>query len=262
MKIPLLCVDRNSELLLQQLNYYIEDQIGFSENYPNFGKLRIDTIHPFAVINLELMEGRDVPQNLFPSLTVSFLNENNHSKEFIGKSTHDFYTKEDFDEYKNLDWEERLISREMLNRLELVYAGKPDNIELSVNVNQSLEQFRLSFTIWASNHQVKDVLYQIAKTFVKSNVDFWVGTMNWNEITWNGDKDGIYNLEFGEILYGAVITINASRPVIDYTIETDYQLIDNGINIVTEGLNDTGDYLSSVVPKVEYNTYNSGEENE
>lgn len=255
----LICSNQDKKILIDELKDYINNQLKFSEIYKNFGKIQISDVHPFAIANFALVEGQSLPANLFPSITVSILNENEHAKDVIGNTTKSDLTQEELDEFKALPDDERLLADSQIDALQSMVDLLPEGKEMVLNTTHNLEQLKAVFSIWADNETLKEDLYTVVKNFVVSRGDFFQNTLGWNETVWQGERDGVFNLEFGQLLYGGVISMNASRMTIKQEVETDINLSDD-LLVINEGMNDyetdpnAPEYIKDVETKAKYTT--------
>ena len=196
--------------IIQPLRAYIES-IGFPDKFPNFGKIRISTAHPFAVLLFNsVVNTGAIPDttNLFPSITVA-----------------DSYATET-EETLGRDYREGVFSQGEITRL-----IENDNVIVSESKIQSVvgdspvpykkwtivTQRNLDFNIWGENHDLVSIIYDMVESFGiitmrQQGSDDYVlhGSVT-------GRRSGDINVEFGKQLYGANVTIPMaiSRDVIE-----------------------------------------------
>lgn len=209
-RIPLIYVDRTRQNVVDNLRIYFKDEIDLAGKMPNFGDLRIGVIHPFAIATMQQAAGNQAPDNLFPSLTVSRVEENKNEKNPMMQPNRKALTAETIDEYAATDARYRLLSDDQVAKLKDAFQTLPANARLIVEEYVELEDFSLILTLWADNFDFKELLYDAAKFWVQTNQQLFTN-FNWINVGWTGDRDGLYNMDFGRLLYGASVTIRATQ---------------------------------------------------
>lgn len=218
MKVPLLSADTTRRQLVRDLDNFFRKEMGFKKLYnDNFSDMRVSEIHPFAVAIFNLDNGKEVPQNLFPSVTVSRVEESQHQKSPIGNPQFTEVTAELIQEYKDLG-KERIISEEQLKKIEDAFSLLEEGDRMNLETYVDIEKYSIIYTLWTDNFDVKEQVYDAIKHYVRARVQFFTD-LGMNEISWTGDRDGLYNMDFGKLLYGATVTMRVSQGFAEQVID-------------------------------------------
>lgn len=194
-------------------------KIGFAEVYPNFGEVRISPVHPFALVLLADILGKEHQTNLFPSITITDTADT-ESVVFLDHESQDIVVTPDVVASLKVATQRKEIVTALSNFTKL-------NAFLATGAfpmgrqRTSKAQHTLDFNIWTDNKTVTNTLYDLVKGFIlnegaalrDSGVDL-IGNIS-------GRKSGDINLELGKILYGANITVacQVDTSVMEVTME-------------------------------------------
>ena len=132
----------------------------------------------------------------------------------------------DIDQYKR---DKYLISKQTLVALKKALNGQDF---IRAEGYETYKRSNLAIEIWATNAVIKNVLYDLIDLFFSASD--WLFTLHQNysiiieENSVVGEKSGIYNYDFGGILYGAMIKMDITYQIAQYTIK-DFTIGDNAV---------------------------------
>lgn len=207
------------EILAKALkDYFLE--IGFSASYPNFGDIRISSVHPFALLLFADVMGQKLNTNVFPSITISDSTDNEAFHELALGEERIVMDGADIAKIKGyVDTGQVFISDEAMTRLENAIAngGKVVGVKKQYRATHSFD-----FNIWTENKDVTSFIYDLVKQCLimkitdlhNLGIDFQ-GDMS-------GRRSGDINLEFGKLLYGA--NVRASGAIVQGCMIVDLPL--------------------------------------
>lgn len=247
--------DTSSSVIIDDLDKYFKDEIGFGDAYSNFGDITVGSDHPFARALMSFKNDQNLPDNLFPSVTITKSTESTHSRDVMGKPKRYILTDDLIAQFEALDPKKRLFSTERLEALRTAYDALPADYNMFVRETFSLETFKLIFSVWVDHHEVKNDMYEMVKEYVKGRAELFTNELCFNEITWSGEKDGLFNLDFGITLYGAIVTMNASQERVSYVVEDEAVSGQGAVLVIVEDLHtDSGQSPWITKPQVEFKT--------
>jgi len=213
------------------VNYLADffNEIGFSEAYPNFGTINIGTVHPFALLLFAESKGDKLDFNILPSITV-VETSTTETDETLGRDRTEIEVDAAFVEIirSQVAKKEWFISDTGLAALETSTAGE---LSLAGIMNTHTANNTYVFDIWSTNKDVASIIFDLTDSFL---ADINVEALHIKGIdlgTKSGRRSGDLNIDFGRILYGSSVSIQAKtrnttmsvNPVVDFiaTIETD-----------------------------------------
>lgn len=209
------------EVFLNSLRIHLVSEVHFKDIFPNFGNVRVSGVHPFALLLEQQLSGSSkIPVNLFPSVT---LIENTDGKNPALMTTMQYQDsiKVTAAEVQDIvdNREKYIISNTDLTALQGLTADSG-----SIWATGMVSYMRGNFVaeIWSENLKVKSRLYDIVRNFI---LGVWKRTLNETyDIKLSddvkGEKSGIYNYDFGKILYGAILRFDADYSAIQYIADT------------------------------------------
>jgi hypothetical protein len=212
------------EMLVEELQKFLgPDGIDFGAIYPNFPAVRISEITPFAFLVDQKMNGTEVHQvNLFPSVTLAHTNERKPEGGDFPVLTENFkFTSAEMADIvanpKRYEIKPAAVSA-------LAAATSAPGSYVWGKATATHRRFTLALDLWDAVHELKNVLYDIVMAWLTSDIrntlDDTYNVKLWeNQIT--GNKTGIYNYDFGRILYGAALTIPVDYPVQTIVVDTE-----------------------------------------
>lgn len=216
---------KNPETVLSGLLREFMTEMGYSEMYPNFGDLRVGTVHPFAILLSQEILSQPLKMNVFPSITVA---DSSASEEAVTLS----------DEYEPLVFNASDISKlDGYRQAKEVFVSDSgwQKILNTVAANGSVVGIKrtysmrstLDFNIWSENKDITSFLFDMVCHFmiqkkgdIHKNQDIDVGAIN-------GRRTGDINLDFGMLLYGSNVQISV---IYDHSAV----LFDTGIETIAE----------------------------
>lgn len=203
------------QLLVAELAAYFHDGVQVKAVFPNFGTIRIGDTHPFAILNMALVNGVKEPGNLFPSVTIAMV------EDALGPGVLNLEGNviEITDEWLATQVNNPLIRNEQIQELRDFITTEGRNPFGIVSVDR-FEQ-RVVFAVWTENNEVKNYLYKHLRSFIYTHQELFLSLEmeNW---TLSGTPYGLYNLDFGRILYGAELAMTATRSQANVFIDTSW----------------------------------------
>jgi len=224
-------------IMIAALGDHLVDEVHFKDIYPNFGNVRVSGVHPFSILLEQQITQSTVKVNLFPSVTLiqSTDGKNPAIPHLMQYKDVEITAAEVADITANRD--KYIISD--VDLAALVVATQGDAI---VYASGTITYMRGNFVaeIWSNNLEVKSRLYDVVRNFL---LGMWKYTLNEtyqvklsDEI--RGEKSGLYNYDFGKVLYGGVLRFDADYTTIQWLADTDVSAL-TGI-IHSEGEIDRG----------------------
>ena len=213
------------------VNYLLDffNEVGFSETYPNFGTINIGTVHPFALLLFAESKGDKLDFNVLPAITV-VETSSAETDEMLGRDRSEVDVDTAFVEIirSQIAKKEWFVSDTGLAALE---AGTAGGEILAGVMHTHTANSTYVFDIWSANKDIASIIYDLVDSFL---ADINVEALHLKGIdlgTKSGRRSGDLNLDFGRILYGSSVSIQAKtrntvmsiNPVVDFiaTITSD-----------------------------------------
>ena len=209
-------------LIANDLREWFEKEIDFSELFPR-EKLKVSTDHPFvALLQQNVPEGEKYNVSGFPCVTVidtsfSKLVETQVAPEVM-KILPAIIT-----EIENGGRNKFIMSKQDLASLKELFKT---NEFVRAEGFQTLRKTSLAIEIWSTNSVQKGKIFDLVSMYLVGQQRFNQYTQNEiiiEEETISGERSGIYNFDFGEVLYGGMIRFNVAYTVGQYTVK-DYEI--------------------------------------
>jgi len=222
----------NPEIALVSILQRYLARLEFSDIYEHFGNVRVSTVHPFALLLAAEVLNTPEPVHLFPSITIADSSENEEDST-LSRNRKDYML-----ERADL---ERLITARDEGKLLISDANITAlrNAEYRYAVHHTyISQHTINMNIWADNKEVTSDLYDLVKLCIVDNM----GELRGRGISVNGkisgQRTGDVNLDFGQILFGANVSVPVSiqtgvmnvditiRTLVDGTIDPNYHILE------------------------------------
>ena len=180
--------------------------VGFSQIFPNFNGVRVDTVHPFAILLAQEVLGEKKEINVFPSITVSD-STMQEDAEVLG------------DEYSLAVWsEEDIVNMSGYRDAGEVFCSDDgwakvlEKISASGEIIGITRQYHTShsmdFNIWSMNKKITSFLFDMVAHFITQKRIDLHNDSGYDLAGIQGRRSGDINLDFGRLLYGANITVS------------------------------------------------------
>lgn len=195
----------NPEIMLVKLLSTYLQQFDFAGQFPNFGNVNIGTVHPFAELSWQEVQGKTLNFSLFPSVTISDTNDNEDDMMLTRQIEQYGLTIDLWIKMKGAIASGQLLcSTANIARIDAAFAGSP---VIAVTQHGYRAAHALDFVLWASDKIVTSVLYDAVKQFLTANVETFhnLGLDFTGNIS--GHRSGDFNVDFGKLLYGSTISI-------------------------------------------------------
>jgi hypothetical protein len=215
----------NPELPLAKALKEFLETVGYSSIFPNFNRVRVGTIHPFAILLAQEVLGENQNVNIFPSITIADTSLNEDAEVLA-------------DDYRAVVFSPKEIG--VLDGFR--QAGKvfvsdagwqkiQDAINATGSVVGIVKRYHtghsLDFNIWSENKEITSFLFDMVCHFVtqeRVNVHNRDG-LDLTQIS--GRRSGDINLDFGKLLYGANVSVSMA-------MNHEAILIDTGVSTLDE----------------------------
>jgi hypothetical protein len=190
--------------IIDALVLYFHDQVKIQEIFPNFGALRIDETHPAAILNVAEISGKPAPGNIFPSITVNTVEDSlttpllNYERNIV----------EITEQWALEQLTNPMVLKSQAQALYDYIHTATDKVFGVANIDRIHE--RLLFAIWSENRTVLKTIYAHLRAFVHQSRTLFedLGLQN---ISMSGTPAGLYNLDWGKLLYGAELSADVDR---------------------------------------------------
>lgn len=207
--------DDIEDATINALKEYFNEKIGFDKIMPKFAPLRVSETHPFTIANIAVLNGQEVPGNLFPSVTVTAVDDN-PDPQLLNKEKID---PQEFDEEWITEQEaNKLVDKEQVLALKSIITTESRNL-FGVSYTDRFKE-RLVFSIWSENRIVRSFLYTHVRAFMHLYQQMFLDA-NFDNYVMNGTPSGLYNVDYGRTLYGAEIAVMGDRHFLSAMINTE-----------------------------------------
>lgn len=213
------------ELLVRDIRDYLENDVRFNVLYPNFGHPNVTQEHPFATMTaVDLGGGNIQSADLFPAIAVMDMSSGPNPA--LSTTTEPEDVKCTYAEYQDIvaNREENIISDVDLEAIRLiVHPDEGDSVLWGKGV-ENMWRSNIAIEIWADNAKVKNVLFHILNSYFigPRRYDFRTAHDSIAVIdSMTAEKTGVYNFDFGMMLYGAMIRISMDYVSGQYVFDTD-----------------------------------------
>jgi len=221
--VYLLDSENPEKMLARTLRDFLET-MGYSELYPNFDNIRVGTIHPFAILLAQEVLGQKQQTSIFPSITVADSSAQEDAQMLGDDYEALVFTVEDMaviDGYRQAG--AFFVSDSGWTKIQerLTSAGNIIGIKRRYHTQHSID-----FNIWADNKEITSFIYDMTGHFItQKRVDIHNDGIDLAGMS--GRRSGDINLDFGMLLYGANIRVEAS-------MNHEAVLFDTGVNTISE----------------------------
>lgn len=198
------------------LRAYFNDEIKVKQIFPNFGKIRISETHPFAVINSAVINGKKEPVGMFPSVTFAIVDEPVGTQMVNLEAKPVIIDQEWLDEQDN----NKLINQSQLTDLKTALAATTDQQLLGAIITDRVQSSSV-YAMWSENKIVRSFLYNQVRAFILTHRSLFLG-LDYENWTLSGTPAGLYNIDYGRILFGAELTQVGQRQITYVTINTSW----------------------------------------
>jgi len=194
--------------------YWFED-IRFKTSFKRFGNLSISKVHPFTRI-LSSSKGNR-PKDVLPAISLALVDDTSSNVALNRGSMPVEIDKNLLKELKNQKYQ--LNTENVFDEL-IKWIDKGNKL-FAQQINRRFAQ-KLVIEVWSINDTIKDFLYE----GTKDCLDFYADELysfGMENLMVNGKKDGDYNFDFGDVMYGAMITLSFVIPNMIFIIDTEWK---------------------------------------
>jgi hypothetical protein len=213
-------------------DWFATDQ-KFSELFPG-QNLKVSTDHPFvSLLTQNVADGSSYDLSGFPSVTVIDTNFVKLVETPVLPQTMRLLPTL-IDEIRAGGRNKFIMSKQALVALEQAFVGQQ---YLLAEGFQTLRRTQMAIEIWATNKIQKDKLFDLVSLYLVGQQRFKQHTENEiviEEESINGERSGVYNFDFGDVLYGAMLHFNVAYTVGYFEIKT-YTTVGT-IDVVAHGM--------------------------
>lgn len=209
--------------LAQELRDFLQT-IGYSSIFPNFDRIRVGTVHPFAILLAQDVLGQSQNVNVFPSVTISDGNLSEDAQVIADDYRQEVFTQSEIavlDGFRQAG--EVFVSDEGWARIQNAVNTVGQIVGI---VRRYHTQHSIDFNLWSENKEVTSFLFDMICHFVsQKRIDLHNEGLDMSGIT--GRRSGDINLDFGMLLYGANVTVSVA-------MNHEAVLFDIGANLIEE----------------------------
>ncbi len=221
--IYILDSENPEKMLARTLRDFLET-MGYSELYPNFDNIRVGTIHPFAILLAQEILGQEQKANVFPSITVADSSAQEDAQILGDDYVAMVFTVEDMavvDGYRQAG--EVFVSDNGWTKIQ----ERLDSVGNVIGIRRRYHtQHSMDFNVWADNKEITSFIYDMVGHFIsQKRVDIHNDGIDLAGMS--GRRSGDINLDFGMLLYGANVRVQAG-------MNHEAFLFDTGINTIAE----------------------------
>jgi hypothetical protein len=210
-------------------NYFTISGIEFVSLFPK-DTLKISTDHPFvSLMNQEVPEGGKYNLACLPAVTVIDTQFTKLIETPVAMQVMKIMPSI-IDDIKTYGRDQFIMSKQVSNELEELF--KTEEF-IRADGYETWRKTSLSIEIWAANSIMKSKIFDLVSMYLIGQNRFDLHTnqeVMIEEETINGEKSGIYNFDFGETLYGAMLRFTVGYKVGFYTVK-DY-IIGNSVTVI------------------------------
>ncbi len=179
-------------------------KLGFSSLFPNFGSVRVTTVHPFAMFLFQQELGKPIDESLLPSVTVQSSSDTEVVQMLAHEKTPIEITTSALTQLlAAVSAGSLFCSVEGIERLNTAIGG-----DVLLGEQKSIQSdHQLNLNIWTDNKEMTGILYDIVRLFALNETDHLrdngidiIGQIS-------GTRSGDINIEFGRLLFGANVVI-------------------------------------------------------
>lgn len=197
---------QNPESILAKILRAFFEEMGYSEIFPNFDRLRVGTVHPFSVLLAQEILEQPKSNNLFPSVTVADSSASEDSPTLGDEYDSIVFYPSDIaklDGYRQS--KEVFVSdtgwAKVLSTIQ--EKGQIVGIKRTYTTRN-----QINFNIWSDNKDITSFLFDMVCHFlmqkkgsIHRDQDIDIGAIS-------GRRTGDINLDFGMLLYGGNVEVN------------------------------------------------------
>lgn len=217
----------DSENPEESLSQFVRDffeTIGYSEIYENFDRIRVGTVHPFALLLAQDVLGREQNINVFPSVTISDSNVGEDAEVLADDYEALVFTDADIatmDGYRQAG--SIFISDTGWSQIQTHMASADSIIGI---LKRYHTQHSIDLNIWSENKDITSFIFDMINHFVtQKRADVHNAGIDMGAVS--GRRSGDINLDFGMLLYGATVNVSAS-------MNHEAVLFDTGVTTIDE----------------------------
>lgn len=214
----------NPEILLVNVLRDFLATIGYSDIFPNFDNIRIGTIHPFAILLAQEVLEQPKNANVFPSITVADSASDEDAMTLGDDYVALVFTPEEIavlDGYRQA--KDVFVSSAGWQKIKDRIAEKGHIVGIQKRYHT---QHTIDFNIWTENKEVTSFLFDMVGHFItQKRVD--IHEQGVDMAGMSGRRSGDINLDFGMLLYGANLRVQAS-------MNHEAVLFDTGVEKISE----------------------------
>lgn len=204
--------------LVDELRSYFQKEAKAAELFRNHPSIRISQVHPFAYLIDEAVNQTKVPVNLFPSVTIIAENDSKAAQTMATLEEAN-YSAEDIQAIVE-NRERYIISDETVAALQAMAANNPT---IFARGSSRVRNMAISIEIWSENIDQKNRIYDLCQAFILGPKRYEVNDLGikLHEYSMQGQRSGLYNYDFGKLLYGGQIRVQADAGLAQFFVSTD-----------------------------------------
>jgi hypothetical protein len=206
------------KIIADDLRAYFQEDIDFASLFPR-DQVKVSSDHPFVnLMNQEVSEGGKYNLSCLPAVTVIDTQFVKLIDTPVAPQTMRILPAL-VDEIKKYGRDQFTISKQTLAAL--VDSFKTED-HLLAEGYETWRKTSIAIEVWANNNVVKGKLFDLVTLYLAGARRFALHTeqdIMIEEETVTGEKSGIYNFDFGEVLYGSMIRFTVGYKVGAYQVK-------------------------------------------
>ncbi len=201
----------NPEIVLTNLILEYLTKVGFNDLLPNYANVRVGAEHPFINFLYNDEQGLSYDFNLLPSITLTDSSGDEtldtlsvgFENEIVDTAYVDALNGGTFNPSNNQGF--LVTSTQNIARLKSATAN---GTILSGKKRWMTQRHIIEMSIWAEDKNVSSLLYDAVNTFTLDYMD-QLHLLGIDFAGISGKRSGDFNLDFGRLLYGSSVVMNA-----------------------------------------------------
>jgi hypothetical protein len=202
---------RNPEFILPPIISWYFKQLDLANLHPNFPTVRVGNTHPFAMLLYQEVQGQDLDLSVFPSITVIDSSSSQIAMELGNGQTNGTLYNSGGASVLYPVFRQGIVNGQFktsMANVALLDAAMNSIGYVNYTSTRYVSQHNIDINIWAENKDFVSELFDLVSHFFIDNKIALHESQGLQLIeAFNGRRSGDINLDFGKLLYGAVLTV-------------------------------------------------------
>lgn len=219
--IKIVTIENPEDVLIKGFVTYLADT-GYADAYPNFDNINVGAVHPFALLLFQEFNGESYSLDVFPSVTVSD-SSMSESDDVLSDNRRDIIIDKDV-----VVWlESKKKSGEFFlsdGNLALLKTATDAGAEITGVLRELTRRHMINFSIWSANREITSLLFDMVQGFILDQKTALKQKVDMREIS--GSRTGDVNFDFGEMLFGATISLPVVSTFVSVSVDADIGIVE------------------------------------